>query len=178
MRTAKTKMCGIFSGVLCGLTLVAFGGMLYLINKEYAAYDNELHARATSVATEKEASSLNALMTETADNREALAHYVLTEDSIIDFLALIGTLAHTNGMVASTRSLAVEPIPGNTVFEYLTLGVDVTGSFESITYLLALLESLPYQVHLRAVTVEQTRDESKKDSLWHGLYHLYVTKYK
>lgn len=177
MITSETKRLGIFAGVICTLALIALCGILYFIQKKDVAYNGALRARALRIATENEVKSLENLIIETANDREELAQHILTENSVGDFLSLIGNLAHTRGVTAETRSLAVEAIKGNDIFEYLTLEVGVTGSFESVTQMLPILESLPYQVHVRAVTVERI-SEAKGDDLWRGSYRLYVTKYK
>ncbi len=177
MITSETKIFGILAGVMCLLALCALGGMLYFIEQKDTAYVEALEARAMRIGTEKEMESFDALVAETAHDREELAQYMLTEDSIVDFLSLIGGLAQAQGVAAETRSLAVEAIPDDAIFEYLTLQVEVTGSFTAVTEMLPLLESLPYQVHVRAVTVEHPGGTAEGD-LWRGSYHLYVTKYK
>lgn len=177
MVTAETKTVAIFSGSVCAIILIVLCGMLYVIDKKDALYTNELRARAARNVAAKEAKLLAARMSETARDRETLAQYVLTENSVADFLSLIGNLGRARGVTVQTRSLAVAPIDGSEVFEQLTLEVDVTGSFASATQMLSLLESLPYQVRVQTVTVNRA-NEAKGDGLWLGAYHLSVTKYK
>jgi Tfp pilus assembly protein PilO len=177
MRTSETKTFGMVAGTLCVLAFLALGGMLYAIQQKDATYTNQLRVRATAAATEKEAELLGTMLAETANDRAELTKYVLTEDSVVDFLSLIGDISRTQGVSAETRSLAVESIESTEVFENLTLEVDVTGSFQSVTEMLSVLESLPYQVRVESVTVERT-SEAKGDTLWRGAYHLSVTKYK
>ncbi len=177
MLTSETKTFAIFSGVICGLAFLALGSIVYLIQTQDAAYADRLQVRATRIATDKQAESFNKLVAETASDRTELTQYILTEDSVVGFLSRIGNLAHARGLTAETRSLAVKPIEGNTVFEYLTLEVDVTGPFEPVTQMLSVLEALPYQVQVRTVSVERA-SETKGGMLWHGSYHLSVTKYK
>lgn len=177
MLTSETKTLGAASFAIFGVALLVLGGMAYFVYKKNAVYEEQMHARAVRTATEREVQSLGRILDETAQDREALTGYVLTEDSVVDFLSHISELARSQGVTAETRSLAVAPIEGNKTFEYLTLEVTVLGSFESVTRMLSLLESLPYQVSVRTVTVDRTAKEGGP-SLWRGAYRLYVTKYK
>lgn len=177
MITTETKIFSTGAAVAGFVALVALFGMFYLLERKDGRYEDELHARAVRVAIEKESASQKILLAETAADREELARFMLTEDTVVDFLSSLGNLARAQGVVMETRSLAVEPIIDTTVFEYLTLTVDVTGTFASVTDMLALLESLPYQVAVRSVVVERS-SEQMGDDLWHGAYRVYVTKYK
>lgn len=177
MITARTKIFGIGAGIAGMLALAALSGMLFLIQQKAAAYEVQRHARAMHAAAEKELQSLEALVSETAGDREALARYILTEDSVVDFLSRIEDLARVQGVAAETRSLAVEPMQGTDVFEQLTLEVAVTGPFASVTQILPLLESLPYQAHVRTVLIERAEGAARSDQ-WHAAYRVYVTKYK
>ena len=177
MITPETKTFSISAGIVCAVALVVLGGMLYLIERKDGLYEHEQSRRATHAAIEREFASQTALLAETAADRKELARSMLTEDTVVDFLSLVGTLARAQGVVAETRSLAVESIEGNETFEYLTLTMDVTGAFSPVMETLVLLESLPYQINIRTTTVERA-DAQTGDGLWQGRYRLYVTKYK
>lgn len=177
MITARTKAFGIGAGITGVLALATLAGMLFLVQQKARAYETERHARAMHAAAQKELRSLEALVGETAGDRSALAEYILTEDSVVDFLSHIEDLARIQGVAAETRSLAVEPMQDTDVFEQLTVEVAVTGPFAPVTQILSLLESLPYQVHVRTVTIERVEGIARSDR-WRATYRVYVTKYK
>lgn len=177
MITARTKAFGIGTSIAGVLALTALLGMLFLIQQKVVAYKVQRHARAMHATAERELQLLEALVSETTGEREALERYILTEDSVVNFLSRIEDLTRVQGVAAETRSLAVEPMQGTDVFEQLTLEVAVTGPFASVTQILPLLESLPYQVHVRTVTIERVEGAAGSNQ-WRAAYRIYVTKYK
>lgn len=151
--------------------------MGFLTWRKDRVYEERLAARALRIATEKEAKSLGRLADETAADRAELSGFILTEDTVVDFLSIIGALGRAKGVTTETRSLAVEAIEESDTFEYLTLEVGVLGSFSSVIEMLSLFETLPYQVQVRSAFVDRASDE-QDTTLWRGSYRLYVTKYK
>lgn len=177
MYTSETKLFFVFSILAFLLAIGAAGGVGYLVWQKDLAYEERLAARALRIATEKEAKSLGHLAEETAADRKELSGYILTEDTVVDFLSMIGTLGRAKGVTTETRSLAVESIEGSDTFEYLTLEVGVLGSFSSVVEMLSLLETVPYQVQVRSAAVDRASD-IQGAILWRGAYRLSVTKYK
>jgi hypothetical protein len=175
--TKETKVLGIVAITIFLLALGALGAMIYFVYQKDAAYEAGLAARDVRTATEKDAQALGRLAAETAADRTELAQYVLTEDSVVGFLALIDRLASAGDVTWETRSLAVEPIAGSDRFEQLTLEVGVTGSFAAVTRMLSLFESLPYQAEIRSVKISRL-NEVQEPPIWRGAYRLFVTKYK
>ncbi len=189
--TTETKKLAMLSGTLCVLATAGLCGMWYMVARVDARYREELHTHATQRAVEERVKSVNKFLAETAQDRDALTQYMLTEDSVAVFLSRIEGLAKSLGMKAETKSLAVKPIIDISIpkdkkspagkesetFEYLTLEVRTAGSFPAVMKMLSLLELLPYQTQVRSVAIEHVGEIETTD-MWQGTYQLYVTKYQ
>lgn len=175
MITAETKRFALAAALTLLAALVASAGIFVALRQKERAYTAEREVQATRAAAREDAATATRLLADTARDRAELESYMLTEDSVVNFLSRIETLARSRGAAAKTDSIAVEPIEGSEIFETFTVSVEAVGSFSMVTDLLPLFESLPYQLAVRETKIERADEES--ETLWRGVYRLAVTKY-
>ena len=173
--TQHTKIIGIIAILLFASSLGLLVGSLLFLQKT----DGELNEKRIQIAkiqnNERELTSLTRLVEETAEERVLIDSYLLHEEEVIDFLALIESLGREQNVELQTTSLTVQPL--NDVFDQLRINVSVTGPYSSVVHMLKLFETLPYQVTVLKTSLSQASDNSQT-SLWNGLFDLQVTKYK
>ncbi len=177
MLTTRTKIFGGLALSALAMAIAAAAGIIYMIAATETALAEQTHRLAKQHAVERELSALTALIEETREERALIASYVLTEDSVVSFLSDIEAAAAEQGVTIGTRSLAVTPIAGNATFEELTLEVAVLGPYEAVRAMLAIYETLPYQVSIRSVVIERISN-TEGASAWRGTYQIAVTKFK
>ncbi len=129
------------------------------------AAEAEVQARALS--------ALQATVVESKEDREKLLGFILTDDEIIDFLALIEQTAREQGVKLET-TLEVRPL--DDVFEELALSLSIEGSFDGVMRMLRLFETLPEQSVVTEMNIARGGEEGSTD--WQGTFMLTVTKFK
>ena len=172
MHSQSTKTIGILAlGVFFVLLILSFG-LLYIIGERKETFAVHVQTRAEARAATAQLDALVKLVEETEVERAKLRTYVLSENSVIDFLALVEGIATDVGVSVETQSLAVTSLESSDSFEALVLTILVIGSYDGVTHTLALFELLPYQIHIDDVVLERTGEASA----WRGTYTMRVTK--
>ena len=157
-------------GALCAL--------VYGISLKKESIDTNATAWLAAEERREQLDSLLALVERTAEERATLASYMLTNESVIDFLSDIEHMARARNLALETRSLTVEPIAKNETFESLALVVDVTGNLDEVSSMLALIEAMPLQVSVSGVTLTRVGDTLEGIPQWRGSFDVRATKYK
>ena len=169
----RTLSVAILSSGLFLASVVFLIGVLYLIHRA----DDKLITYRTEIAKQQayaqELSSLKRLVLETEPERLEMVSYVLHDDQVIDFLALLKTIGDEQGVTLNTRSLEV--LAGTGQFETLSLVVTAEGSYEGVLHILKLFEHLPYQSSIVSTVVQRKEEVG---GLWSGDFALHITKLK
>lgn len=131
-------------------------------------------ARAEAKSRHESLSALMRTLEETQTDRQNLFTRILTEEDVIDLLALIESVGNEQGVELTTNSLTVAPI--NDTFETLVVDLDVKGSYASVVHVLKLMEQLPYQSSVTNVQVVRESEEGGPG--WRSTYEVRVTKFK
>ena len=175
MLSKRTKTIGItaITVLLGGVTLLV--GTLYFISAKEKELQAFVHTYATEKAEAAELRSLINLVDETRNERAELVTYFLTDNTVVDFLSLIETVAAEQGVVFEASSLEQQNMGESDVFAQLVLTVDIGGSFTSVVTMLEIFESLPYQVVVERV--ELSRPERPEVAYWQGTYTIRITEY-
>jgi hypothetical protein len=167
----KTKIIALVSLVLFILSCVLYAGFFYVITLQKARVHDE-RLRAAEADVQKQAlRALEETIQTSADDRKKLKGYILADDSVIEFISLLESTAQEHGVVFTTENLETRPI--DEMFETLVVKVKFSGSFESVLHMLALIETIPLQSNVEAVSF--TRD-GESDG-WSAALTLGVTKY-
>ncbi len=178
MLTRRTKLFITLAAATLCVAVAVVVGIAYAIFTEERTLEASRQTQAERAAAERNLAALSQLLKDTSNARATLASYVLTEDSVVSFLAHIERVARSSGVIVETRSLAVVPLGDSETFEELTLEVSVEGTFESVYRTLELFEHMPYQMRIGSVLLERREQGGEGGTLWRGTYTLFVTKYK
>jgi hypothetical protein len=168
MLTSTTRiLTATVIAFLCALA--AYALLWYLIdrNLDRAASENAL--RAQSFIRGLELSGLEKTLADTAKDRARLASFVVTDDGITEFLALVEGAVRSQGLTASTRAVEIEPGEGR--FESLKLTIAANGGYDELKRLIVLLETMPFSIDMRTVRLDRASGNE-----WTGVFTFAVTK--
>ncbi len=172
--TKRTKIVGLSSIGALVFSVVLLSGMIYSIS----IAENNLILKQTEIAKvqmhEKELLSLARLVDGSKSEREQLYSYLLQEEDVIDFLSLIGLLAEEQNISLDISELSVTDL--SSVFEELSMAININGEYVSVFHMLTILETLPYQSSIRSVNI--TGPKGPNSGGWTGEIVLVVTKQK
>lgn len=175
--TSSTKKIAIFAASALMLSGGIDAGLWYMLAKGERMVQERTAERIERSAREVQLSTLQRVEEDTAADRAELRTFILGKDDVADFLELIEGAARKQGLTPKTRSVEVEKLEGTTNFEAIALALEFEGSYKGVTAMLPLIESLPYQLEVRSVSLERTGDEGAT-SLWRGILQLRVVKEK
>lgn len=161
----------IATALACVLACAAYALLWYLIGQKLELAAAQHTARAQSLARHIELSMIEKTVNETASERARLADFVVTDDRITEFLALVEGAVRSQGLTASTR--AVEIKPGDQRFESLKLTIAASGLYDALKRLIVLLETMPFQIAIESVRLDRGAAEQ-----WTGVFTFSVTKEK
>lgn len=170
----NTKILVAISAIIFVVSVAACIAFFWIVSKQKAEYAGLLLERAQAQVHQEALQSLVRTLDDTKQERSSLLSRVLKDDEVINFLALIETLGKEQGVTLTTNSLNV--LPGNGTFETLVVNIGVEGSYEEVSYIIRLLEQLPYQSTVN--NVKMSRDSEGEASLWKGSFEVKVTKLK
>ena len=114
------------------------------------------------------------LLRNTETESAQLSSLVLTDEGVVDFLALIESMGTEQNVRLETLSLNVAPVKDQ--FEELQINLSAQGSEQGVFNVLQLLESLPYKSSVEKVTLSQIDGGSVPK--WQATFSLNVTKFK
>ena len=170
----RTKIVAGITGAILVVCLVVFIGFQYML----IGYKADLIVQEKKIldakTQESRLASIEHLVSETASQRSQLTSLILTEESVVDFLALIETLGAEQGVTLETQSLDV--VPANDQFEELRMSLVAQGGEKNVLNILHLLETLPYQSSVDKITLSRVSGDNKA-GIWQGSFELRVTKY-
>jgi hypothetical protein len=109
----------------------------------------------------------NALSQSEAE-RNALTNLLIGSDGVVSFIERIEALGVAAGLDVTVEEIALEPLPASTL-QNLTLRFDASGSWQQISHLLALVESLPVPLHFSSVRIETGGGEAP---IWRGAFAI------
>ncbi len=175
--TSRTLRNTILAVSALVLSMALYGGVWYMLQQSETTVRERITEQAESATQEATLSKLEKVSVETEADRAELHSYILKDDGASDFLELLEKTARSQGLTPTTRSVQIEAIKGNASFEALSLSLEVNGSYEGVSAMLTLLESLPYQSEIRSVSLDRT-EGADGSSMWRGTFILRVIKEK
>lgn len=175
----KTKIIAGLSLTACIVSLALCIGFAYLVLDHKHTLVEELTAVAVAQSRRASFDELVAIAKNSESERTHLKSFLLEEENIIEFLALIEAVAREQGVEVKTSNLTVVPLGA---FEELTLTLSLKGSYGAILHTLRLLETIPYQSRISAVQLSQGMTEgvgdAQKEEGWSALIEMHITKYR
>lgn len=179
------KMLIIASIVTLVILSVYIAFFLYVgsKNKSISILSNEVDF---VVQKEIRLRSIQSLIKNTEEERKKLNLYFVKQDTIVDFIETIEELAVFSGVTIEIASVSVDDIGGDEseVGELLRLNFEVIGTWQDLFYLLAFIESLPFEITLNQVNFhtisgpQEEEEEEEPAQLWTGAFGLTVVKIK
>ncbi len=162
MITKHTLIVMLLSLGFCLVVIGLFAGFYYYIDsKQKQLTENTRHV-AELRANSNELATLMNVVTQSAAEREKLFTYVLTEEDVIDFLALLETLAAEQGIEYKTENINEKKHSNQ--FKTLTLNISAYGAYQGVVHFIALLETLPYQSSISEINL--IKDNEKEPADW------------
>jgi Tfp pilus assembly protein PilO len=165
-----TKVILSISIALLLASVSALSIFFYRLETQKAAYETMRTEEAERLARIASLSALTETLEATKEDREIIAAHVLSEDGVVELLALIETLAREARVVLSTDTLTVESI--NTQFEELIATISVEGQYAAVLHMLELFERLPYETRIDTVNLDQSTNN------WRGVFQIRILKFK
>lgn len=175
MITKRTKTVGIIGAIALLGGIAVFVGLLYAVSVRQVSLLELVQEQSEAEAKRTQLTALADLVIDTKEDRDMLASRVVTESSVIDFLSLIEETARGQGLEIETKSLNVRPFNENEIFELLTLTTEVQGALDGVLVMIALFESLPFQVTILNVSLDNVAGDNI-GTRWRGTFNIEVTK--
>lgn len=151
---------------------VLAGGVYFVANLEASLTQIRVDTKRGQDERQQLA-ALDSLAKNTSDERARLASYIVQDKGVINFLALVESVARAHGVTPNTQSIATAPIAGETLFEELDVTLSLNGSLSNVETVIAQYESLPYQVRIDHVSLGTSGEQGASAELT-----LIVTKMK
>jgi hypothetical protein len=111
---------------------------------------------------------------ESSDERATLETYILRDENIIDFLALIESVGREQGVGLTTRTLEV--VNPDLPYEELKIEIEVVGTHDAVLHTVRMFENIPYQSYMSGLSFAQTSNAEIQNA-WRTSFSLFVTKY-
>lgn len=151
--------------LVSGLALI---GLVYLIESDAETLRAQARELAFKKAQAEEQFETSRLLEQTADERNSLREYILTEGTVIDFISTLESIAAEQGLSFSTQAITPE-VTKDALFDNLTMGFAFSGPKENVSYLVKVLESVPFRSQIDAVTLRE-----EDDGVWTATVKLFV----
>jgi len=169
----KTKIL-LGGSLILALVFIALYALGYIVvQKKFSdVKDLVLQSRQEVLETEQLQSTKH-LINDTREQREKLNNYFVTEDEIVVFIEQIESLGSFAGVSLELNAVDVVSDAGD---DALSLKFTTYGSWEGTYYLLALIETLPYNIYIERVRVLR-EDSENKGSQWRGDFNIRLNSF-
>ena len=169
--------------LIFNIILSIFFILLFLVYFFYFNKKSEDIEKYNQVILENdlENKELNALSLEYQKNKEnidKIKSFVLEPEGEVLFIEKIENLAKSKDLISSISSVSIMKDEGLTEnnLEYLSLTINVSGSFKNVFEFFGLLESLPFKIVVNNAGFVYKNDGDKNISLWQGVFTIKVLK--
>ena len=151
--THKAKIILIFAVVYMLVSVAAFSLVTFEVDRVGGKLEERVTVVANRYAEEKKFSELNQLIEDTANDRDELGLYILSEKDTISFLAEVEKIGVEQGVVLETNSL--NKIENKDKVDELEVSFSVAGDESLVMRMLDILESLPYESRLTSMVLNR-----------------------
>lgn len=175
----QTRTALFISGTIALFSLVLFVGVFYLIyakSAEITTIENDL---ASAEAWENSSVSVKRLLVDTRDARNKIDSYFIGSDNVVSFIESIESLSKFVNVDTNVNTVGIDQISDTSKFEYATLSAVSEGSFQNLYWLLSLIETMPYELEVRRVYLEQLPPDPKTKTIrWRLAFEVRALKLK
>jgi len=163
----KTKVSLSIGLVLAFVSVALYVGGYAMLQREHSKVkDLVLQSKQEALET-KQLQSTRHLINDTQEQRERLNKYFITADEIVSFIEQIESLGEFTGVSFELNSVDVIDADADA----LLLKFTTRGSWEKTYRLLALIESLPYNIDVERVRVLKESSVGR-GSEWRGDFNI------
>ncbi len=145
-------------GILFLLLLIVIAGYVYMYTR-ISKKTTSIESIATEIENEKKSQQnilgLKRSITLTEEKNKLLNSYFVTEETVVDFIKSIESLAKDSGVSVQISSLQ----PGEqTGKQGLYVSLIVNGGFNEVNRFLVFLENMPYQIVTNRVQLSSEKN--------------------
>jgi len=166
----KTKISLFLSFIFMIAGSLSLVGLIYVIEDNAVSLRERVSALAYEKAKEEERYETERLMEETKTEREALSYFVLTEESVIDFITNIEAIASSLQLDFRTETISPEETKDKN-FDELSMKFIFSGPKMSVEKMISVFETIPHHSYIRDLSLRQ----SENDTIWSAEIFLVVT---
>lgn len=171
---SKTQFALLFSLGFMGAAFLMVFGLVYVIESDAEQLRTKAAELAFQKAQAEEQFETTRLLEDTQEERNRLADFVLTEQTIIDFISEIETIATSQQLDFDTQTIAPKKTKHPT-FDDLTISFGFSGAEDNVWYMIKLFESLPYHSHIQDIDLSQNSEGNWSVRL---LIHITILEYE
>ena len=169
--------------IVVSLVLLFVYGFLFQVifttNRSLQALEEDV---STQAGREERLRAARNILANTESERTNLASSFLRENEVVSFIELVEELENTAGAELRVQSVDLKDADDNsTVYEWLELAIEATGSWQEVYHFLSLVEHMPvsvFLVHARIRHVESIGDEEAPIEPWLGSFTIRIAKEK
>lgn len=181
-KTSPHIITSSFLAVICAVA-VGIYAFLYIqiknTNEHVSIVQNEAEAQEIENNGQQ---SLEDILNNTKEDREKIASIVLSDDKVVDFLESVEALGPLTNTTVTTASVNVNDATGKDT-GFLTLQMNVAGSWQNVLQFASLIENMPYQITITDASftgeVQKSTDKKKSQSVkWRAQLNVSVVKDK
>lgn len=176
----KKKTFFLLTGAFLFIVIagVLYCAAMYAIERKSVSVRNVAAQLLEDTRRDQSVKALRHLVVGTSEERAQLDRYFVAGEDVVGFIEYIESLGRHSGAMMELSSVDVM----NTKKKTLAVSFKATGSFESIVYLLALMETLPMSVEIEKVSLrknEKTGEagEEKIKTEWEGNFNMRVLSF-
>lgn len=161
----KTKQLLSFALLFC---LLALGGYIYLfsvmkrINVAVASSSRDL---AYELERESRLKSVEVIVRDTVEKREALASYFVSEDAVVDTITQLENIADVTGAEVTVSSVTRE----EGQVGRLMIAIQIKGGWDTMMSALTLMQHFPLALQINSAALTKNNDLS-----WSGRVALTI----
>ncbi|MBI4117957.1 MAG: hypothetical protein HY455_00210 [Parcubacteria group bacterium] len=164
--------------VFITIAIGAYGTVLYTIIKKSVTTATLLEELGGEAKKEQTYRAIRHALTETKATRDALEKYFVSENNVALFLQEMETVGRRAGVTTTIEHVTIERGGGSNPF--LRVRFKVYGEFGSVYYLLALIETLPYNTALEQFVIRNTDggfEDGKRVGPWEGAFMMDIKSF-
>ena len=159
----------IIAGCSVVLMLAAFVGASMMFNAATGRVGELARVFRERAHEEDSTRALKNALAQTKDDRAALASLLVAPDGIVTFIERIEALGRNAGVSVTVDEITVEPFEESSTSDHLVVRFHASGSWQQVSHLLVLVESLPLPVGLSYVRFETS---GGKTPVWRGTFAI------
>lgn len=153
IKSSVTKKYFIIGILFFSLTLTVFVIFTKFMLDDAAKLKTTVEEVAFKQAEDKGTIEVSKLFTDTEEERNKLKQYVLTEDTLIDFVSQLEATAGKMGLDFMTQGILPKTGKKNSRFSSVSINVGFSGDREQVMSMLKVIETLPYHGEVSQVSV-------------------------